>query len=340
MTRESFNTPTARNWRDIPQPVKPRAMSRGGRWRLTLAIARGAGAAVVVACVAWGGWKVLGVLQEDSHAMSAAAKALPVQPPELVTTSGGVLHSAWLARTLALPRGVSLMELDIEKLRDRVLAERQVLTAKVTRKFPDRLVVEITERMPVAQVMAVWGGRQQPLLVARDGVVFAGEGHDPAMVASLPWLDGINLVRRKDVFQPVAGMEVVDELLVKAQTEAAHLYRSWRVVSLARLVTDREIEITTTEGFKIVFGVTEPRASDLARRKHFIDQLSRLDPIWEKVAHLPIAEGSIDLSLGSEVPVRLAPRPPAEGPAAAGPLIARPASSVLPSLPSIIHREL
>lgn len=338
MTREPINAPAARNWRDIPQPVKPRAMSRGGRLRLALTVLRGVLAVAVGLVVAWGGWKIVGALQENSQTMPAAAKAVPLQPPELVTTSGGVLDSRWLARTLALPRSVSLMEVNLDKVKARVLAESQVLTAKATRKSPDRLIVEITERMPIAKIRAEWRGRQQALLVARDGVVFAGEGYDAAMVAGLPWLGGVSLKRNGDGFQPIGGMEIVDELLTKAQLDAAHLYRSWEIISLERLAKDREIEVSTVEGIKIVFGVTDAAASELARRKNFIDQLARLDVIWEKIAHLPLARGSIDLTLGSEVPVRLEPAVASAEPAAAP----RPIPSVRSLPPSTLQfsREL
>jgi cell division septal protein FtsQ len=312
VTREPFNESGTRNWRDIPQPIKPRAMSRGGRWRLALEILRGTLVAAVIGLVGWGGWKTLGALHEDSQAMPAAAKAVPLRRPELVTSTGGVLTSEWLERTLALPRNISLMEVNLEKVCARVLAESQVLTAKARRRAPDGLIVEVTERMPVAQVRAEWQGRQQSLLIARDGVVFAGDGYDAGMVAGLPWLAGINLVRRDNTFRPIDGMEIVDELLGKAQTEAAHLHVSWRIVSLERLFTDREIEVTTVEGFKIIFGVSDARESGLARRKNFVDQLSRLDMVWEKVGHMAIAEGTIDLSLGTDVPVSIKPLAPAE----------------------------
>lgn len=329
MIREFANASDARNWRDIPQPLKPRSMSRGGRLRLAFAILRGAAVAALAGAIAWGGWQVLGILRQDSRAMPAAAKTVPLKAPELITSSGGVLDSAWLARTLVLPRNISLMEVNVDRVSAQVLTDHQVLTAKASKKFPDRLVVEITERMPVARVMAEWRGQQQPLLVASDGVVFPGVGYSPDMVSALPWLAGVDLVRRNDTFQPIEGMDIVNELLVKAQLEAAHLFRSWQIVSLSRLDTDRKLDVTTAEGFKITFSIGDSRMSDLARRMAFVDQLGRLDVIWERVSHLPVATGSIDLSLGSNVPVRLEPtvaETPATGAAASRPSAnARPA---------------
>ena len=114
-------------------------------------------------------------LQENPRKIPATAKAVPMKPPELKTMRDGVLDDAWLARTLEIPPGASLMELDLEKLQARVLADRQVLTANITRLFPDRLIVQVTERMPIARIRVDLGVVQRDLLVARDGVLFFGK---------------------------------------------------------------------------------------------------------------------------------------------------------------------
>jgi hypothetical protein len=58
VSKDVIIAPTARSWRDIPQPVKPRAMSREGKWRLTTSVLRATGAAAVIGVVAWGLWEV------------------------------------------------------------------------------------------------------------------------------------------------------------------------------------------------------------------------------------------------------------------------------------------
>ena len=307
-------------------------MSRGGRRRLTFSTLRAALAAALVAALSFGGWKLAEALQEKSAAMPSAAKAVPVRKPELVTDRGGVLNVAWLERTLALPKHASLMELDLERLRARVLADRQVITATLRRNFPDRLVVAVTERLPVARVMAERRGRQQALLVARDGVVFAGEGHDPAMIETLPWLDGTHIGRRGEALLPIEGMDVVAELLAQARFNAPDLYPSWRIVSLARLASDREIEVRTVQGFTLVFGANGD----------FFRQLAKLDYLWEKMADAPAVRARIDLSLGQRVPLMLEMAPPAEPPRAPNRTGATPSPMLftLPPLPSKTNREL
>jgi len=321
--QDTFNVSAARSWREIPQPVKPRAMSRGGRWRRGLAAGRIVALVSLLVALGWGGWMVAAALR-DSPSMPAAAKTVPVRAPKLKRTDG-VLDDAWLARTLALPRGVSLMELDLGQLRDRLLADGQVVTATLERQFPATLLASITERTPVARLRVAQGAQERDLLVARDGVVFTGSGFDPAMIDLLPWLAGVTITPEAGRLRPVAHMEAVAQLLADTQLAAEHLYRSWLAVSLARFETDRELEVTTKDGSVIIFSA----------KGGFFVQLAKLDYIVEKLAVMRAGPMRIDLSLGREVPVRpLAEKPEARAAAAAG------FNAFSSRFPSQLNREL
>jgi cell division septal protein FtsQ len=206
-----------------------------------------------------------------------------------------VLDVAWLERTLALPRHVALMELDLERLRSRLLSHGQVESATIARQFPDRLVVRIAERTPVARLRVEQDGQPKDLLVAPDGFVFEGEGFDATMLAALPWLSGIALLPEGAGFKPISGMATVAQLLTDAQFSALNLYQAWSSVSLARLANDREIEVTTKNGTMIIFSATGD----------FFVQLATLDYLLEKLANTPVARARIDLTLGRNVPVLL-----------------------------------
>jgi cell division protein FtsQ len=285
-----------KNWRAISQSVKPRAMSRGGRWRFFLSGLRITGMALVIGGLGWGAWTVNAALQEDPRRVPALAKTVPMRAPELQTTRDGVLDQAWLARTLELPRGVSLMEIDLERLRSRLLLDQQVLTADLTRIFPDRLRVRITERAPIARVRIDEKGTESDLLVARDGVAYFGTGYDPKMLASLPWFEGMGLARYGIGYRALADLEPVARLLADAQFSAPHLYATWRTISLAHLVTDNEIEVTTKAGV----------VANFSAKGEFFLQLAKLDHIIsEKLAHVAYRTARIDLSLGREVPVMI-----------------------------------
>ena len=301
MSQAILNVPAARSWRDISQPVKTRAMSSGGRWRLVMAGVRTMALVALLAGLAWGVWMIVAALRQN-QAVPAAARSVPMRPPELKTERDGVLDAAWLARTLELPPAASLLELELEKLRQRVLADRQVLTANVTRVFPDRLVVQITERMPVARLRVDLGGVQRDLLVARDGVMFFGTGFDTGMLKTLPWLDGISVARDGAGFRPIAHMEVAARLLADAQFSAPHLYQYWQSVSLARLESDRELEVTLKSGTRALF----------TAKGSFFVQLANFDEIVDRLSRIPGARARVDLTLGREVPVTIESAPGAD----------------------------
>lgn len=310
MSRTQESPPNARSWRDIPQQLKPRAMSAGGRrrvWRHSLRSVMVVLALVLIGVVAWG---VSEALREQGPGSAArVADATPVK--EIALATDGVLDRAWITRTLALPKAATLMELDLDLLRERLLASGQVRSATVARKFPSTLAVTLAERMPVARIMAQFAdGATRELLVARDGFVYAGAGYDPAIVNSLVWLDGLKLVRSRDRFQPIVGMEPVADLLAKARNEAPHLYASWKSVSLARLASDNELVVNSTVVETIVFSVQVDFFRQLALLDVLVDTGQPLREVNLAIGRANDADGSY------QVPVTLA-TPPAPGTASA-----------------------
>lgn len=318
MSRTQDSPPHARSWRDIPQQLKPRAMSAGGRrrvWRHSLRSVMAVLAIVLIGVVAWG---VNEALQDPAPGGAArAADATPVK--EIALATDGVLDQAWITRTLALPKAATLMELDLGKLRERLLASGQVHTATVARKFPSTLAVTLAERMPVARIMAqLADGSTHELLVARDGIVYEGAGYDPAIVNSLVWLDGVKLVRSQDRFQPIPGMEPVADLLAKARNEAPHLYATWKSVSLARLASDQELVVNSTVVEQVTFSAAVDFFRQLALLDLLVDTGQPLKDVNLAIGRASDADGSY------QVPVTLATppapgtaNPPAKAPAAA-----------------------
>jgi cell division protein FtsQ len=304
VSRPDIIAPSARNWRDIPQQVKPRAMSPEGRRRVVWSAVKTFAIAALLSGLVWGGYEIGAALRGNPKVFSGAAPAVPVKEVELITD--GVLNKEWLVHTLALPKSASLMQLDLYQLRARIIASRQVRSATLTRIFPATLSVVISEHSPVARVMAQFGDEvPHPLFVAREGRVFEGIGYDAEMVSTLPWLAGVKLVRTEEGFEPIAGMEQVADLLAKAKLEAEHLYRTWEVVSLERLQSDGEIDVRARDVSRIMFGTHED----------FFRQLARLDALLDAArakTDQPIRE--INLAIGSQVPVAF--EDPALAPAA------------------------
>ena len=90
-------------------------------------------------------------------------------------------------------------------------------------------------------------GNEEMLYVARDGAVFPGRNYDEPLVATLPWLAGVNLQRDRagSGFVRLDGMEAVSELLGTARSSAPALARDFQVVSLARFAADGVLLVRT-----------------------------------------------------------------------------------------------
>ncbi len=280
--------PETRSWREIPQQVRPRAMSGEGRRRVAMGSMRAVMGSLAIGLVSWGVWEVSAMLRD----MPDAARADRVR--SLVLVTDGVLDKNWLAKTLSIPSDATLMGLNLNELHSRLVADAQVASATIERNFPDKVTVRISERSPVARLMAQSGSASPAmLLLSRDGYAFPGSGFDPSMIATLPWIDGVRLSRIGKAFAPIDGMKTVSDLLATGKLEAEELYKRWQVISLARLATDGEIEVHTRDGMKVVFGSREDYLRQIARLDLLVD--SNTDPTR------PIR--TVNLALGSQVPV-------------------------------------
>jgi cell division protein FtsQ len=301
--------PPSRSWKDIRQGVNPRAMSKEGHRRRTMAGLKFAavcafGLGGVVAAIA-----IYLTWESNPASLKDAGGSLPLK--QVVFSTDGVLDRAWLDRTLALPKRASLMSLDLAALERRLLGSGQAQSVVLRRRFADNsLVVAVQERAPVARLMAQVDGEAPRLrLVARDGVVYEGVGYEPAALDRLPWLAGVRLRRSaKSGIEPIAEMERTAQLLQTAESLVPKLFAGWQVVSLARLASDEEILVRSTAIPEIVFDARNEFPRQLARLDYIVDFLhSRGAPPLQR----------IDLALGGQVPVELqetVPLKPAGGP--------------------------
>lgn len=324
--------PAARSWRDIPQEIAPRAMSREGRRRVSARTAKVVAWVTVGIALAWGGYETYSTWQSEPTRVIAPVKGEPVRTIELKTD--GVLDQAWVTQTLALPKGVGLMEVNLMALQHRLTASGQAQVAVVARKFPDKLTVALQERTPVARIRAEMAeGLQTTFLVARDGVVYVGRNYAEALLTSLPHLSGVRLVREGAGFQPIAGMTTVADLLGTAMTNAPSLYRQFSVVAMDRFADDGLLVVRSNELGEVVFGLRD----DFFRQIAFLDSIveeTRFRPDGARLAFVNLAVGR-DANDRYQVPVRY--RKP-EAPDAAGrpqlpapPAIATPVTTSRPA---------
>ncbi|HWZ95520.1 MAG TPA: FtsQ-type POTRA domain-containing protein [Opitutaceae bacterium] len=293
MSKIATTAPFARTWQDISQSVNPRAMSKAGRRRRLACTLKFAGVASVLALIVWGAIEIAETMGGSPNKLGLADSGPPLKDIALATD--GVLDRAWAERTLTVPKNATLMSLDLYALRTRLLANGQVKAAVLTRNFPATLAVNIQERSPVARVQVQVGDEPpRAFLVARDGVVYDGNNYAPALLTTLPWLDGVKLVRAGDSFAPIDGMDTVADLLATAHNQAEHLYRTFLVISLARLASDGELVVRSKDIPEITFNT----------RDDFFRQLARLDYVLDLARTQPDKPlKSVNLANGLQVPV-------------------------------------
>jgi cell division protein FtsQ len=270
-------------------------MSKVSRQRRLACTLKFAGMASVLAAVVWGTIEIAETMARSPDQPGLAESGPPLKDIALATD--GVLDHAWAGRTLALPKNATLMSLDLYALRTRLLATGQIKAAVLTRNFPSTLAINIQERSPVARVQ-VQVGPAPPcaFLVARDGVVYDGKNYDPTLLNTLPWLDGVKLVRAGNGFAPIEGMDAVADLLATAHDQAEHLYRTLEVVSLARLASDGELVVRSKDIPEITFNT----------RDDFFRQLARLDYVLDLARTQPDKPlKSVNLANGLQVPVTI-----------------------------------
>lgn len=314
MNPATANPPSApRTWREIPQEIAPRSMSREGKKRHWLSVLRTFLGFTCLLALAWGGFELWKTWRSSPSGFVPAAQSEPLR--EIVLRTDGVLDLARVEALLDLPPRIELMSLDLPALREALLAGGQVREALLARELPDKLVITLEERTPVLRVVVRGAtGRPETLFVARDGAVYTGQGYDPALVASLPYLDGVRLVRDAAGYQPVRGMETVANLLGTALSGAPDLYREFQVVSLARLAADGEIVVRTARVESVIFGTREDFYRQLAKLDLILDEMRRPDgaaPI--KVVNLAVGGRQVPVSFndapaaGVAAPVRQSP---------------------------------
>jgi cell division protein FtsQ len=303
---DDLNLPPSHSWRDIPQAVNPRAMSKQGKRRR-----RSHGFRIVVTIISlcvigWIAWKVYTLLDNGPRSSVTSSSSMPIGN-HLKLISDGVLDNdvKWLAKVLKLPSDATLMSIDLRQLQDRLLMQGQVSGATLVRIFPSTLSVTLAERTPVARILAEGTEGKYTYLVSRDGVAYAGIDYDPGLINSLPYLDGISLVRQGSGFAPIAGMTTVSDLLIQSKLWVNSLYQTWLVVSLDKLQSDGVIKVKTKDGIVITFGTQEGFFRQLARLDTLMDTVKAGTAGRATLRDVNLSLGQRPNSLQADVPVSL-----------------------------------
>ena len=113
----------------------------------------------------------------------------------------GETKQADIVGALGAPRGAPLLGLDIDAMRERLIALPWIMSAEIERRYPDRLLVTVTEAEP----MALWQRNQKLFLVSRAGKVI--EAADLAKYSKLLVIVGESAPDHADALFDLLGRE-------------------------------------------------------------------------------------------------------------------------------------
>jgi len=224
-------------------------------------------------------------------------RSSPVE--KIVFRSDGALTQKWFTNWMGPLRGLSLAEINLSKLHQNLIAEDQVLSAKISRKFPATLEVLIKERDPLLVLrMRDNKKKYRDWLVSSDGFLYEGTGYSTASLRMLPSLKvgggTIQKNSQNNGYKPLSEIPMVAPLLELARSEYPEIFRDWKVVSYNRPKDSdpgANITITSKRVGSIRFDPSG-YATQLKRLRYLLDE-----PRFSQVPFI----NSIDLSHGRSV---------------------------------------
>ena len=286
-----------RGWSDLKQNVGQRPRSLLALRRKCIRVAKGfalAASFVSLVALAWFGPKWYS--QTDSIDLTGPTRAIA----QVEFASDGALDARWFSNWISIKQDISLMEVDIHRLRSELEDIPQVASAEVLRVFPDSLRVRLKERRPILRLVTRRPGKKTVLrLIGSEGVAFKPENFKPTVLSSLPYLaiDPVRLVETDEGCAPIEGAAAVAQLLDLARRSYPSLYRDWKIISFDRLGPNfkddpgAHVMVESVKMKKIRFG-PEDFPAQMQRLKYLLHESSVQSSNQVK---------SIDLSLGKSV---------------------------------------
>ena len=240
--------------------------------------------------------------QRNPGPVDLTGPSLPVDSVKY--TTDGVLNLESIKRMLQIPENSTLMDLDLKDLRSKLESESQIASARVRRRFPSTLQVEISEHKPLYRLfIRPKKGIPTLWLVSGAGVIYKGKDFRYATLRALPYLNlnpGLLKKGERNIYQRISVLENVSPLLEIARSGFPELYREWKVVSFLRPAADESdpdahVLIKSKSVKKMRFS---PRnyPAQLRRLKYLL-----LEPDFQNNKSID----SIDLSHGRSVFARL-----------------------------------
>ncbi len=244
-----------RTWRDLKRK-NPKTSKRGGpsaaaaetrnaRWRKFSRAIKKISSLFVVAALAAAAW--------FAHENWDKICEIPDKPlSKLEFKSDGVLNEEWFVNFYKVPKNLSLSEIDIFEIKEKLENVGQIHHANVERKYPDTLKISVFENSAFARINP---GDNRTFALSRDGLVFKPQG-DLADIAELfVEIKGAKMEFDEKGRTVCPNAQQIAEFLDVAKRRVPEFFKSWKVVDSSQVssITLPVFTVTTSSGLKIVF---------------------------------------------------------------------------------------
>jgi len=226
----------------------------------------------------------LGVVVGGGYALYDYARTSERLRVETITVDGAlVLDEMDVITESGVTNADNLLFLDVNGVRDRVLAMPYVKSCRVERDFPNKVIVSIEERTAFATLLV----ENRSFLLDREGVVL--EELEPNQLPVGPFITEV----------PDLGfIQLGAQLTQEPMSAALAVWAAFQTTDMAGDVTVSEIAAPHEDHIRMY--CDELPFEIRWGRRDFVNEARRLDLIWRGTDHDPPCEEYLDLRFGNE----------------------------------------
>jgi cell division septal protein FtsQ len=198
----------------------------------------------------------------ETHITPKKIPANQCQLHKIQFSSNGTITGHWLAKALSIRKNIRLSEVDISAIKKRLLTFSQVRDVYVEKRFPDSMIIKISERHPLLKFAIRKGDAVELLFVdSQDGTIFTAACMPKSLMLATPYVD-LKLETSKNSpigLKNVQGIEIIAQLVNALRMEYPEIYKQIRKFSLKKYdcrngAAWSRIEVTLKNGQTIAFG--------------------------------------------------------------------------------------
>jgi cell division septal protein FtsQ len=250
---------------------------------------------VVAGLLAWGIWMGLQQGMREMFSENVNYKITNIS----VDSSGDTLKPDRVLNYLKVQKGQNLLALDIQLIRRELESLPMVEKAEVVRELPNRLVIRITERVPVANIST-----------AGSGIRYQIDSHGVIMDL-LPYQKNPDFRQRLESLPDIVGANVAD-LKIGRTTFSAEVFLALKLIQRLQqgeVGVDLDIASIDVSHKNFILVSTLDHALVKINDEDLDKQLRRLAVILEDARQRSARIATIDLTVGKDVPVTFASVP-------------------------------